>query len=86
MWAMVISVGPPLLGAELMRRTDLTWSLIFSSLIFHFILVLCRASFDISFISKVTEREWKKRVFNFDSLPHAMLTLFSSLTGEGWPT
>ncbi|CAB3996445.1 voltage-dependent N-type calcium channel subunit alpha-1B-like isoform X1 [Paramuricea clavata] len=35
---------------------------------------------------KVTKREWKKRVFNFDSLPHAMLTLFSSLTGEGWPT
>ncbi|KAK3748061.1 hypothetical protein QZH41_004204 [Actinostola sp. cb2023] len=34
---------------------------------------------------QVVKREWKKWDFTFDSVPYAMLTLFSSSTGEGWP-
>ena len=34
---------------------------------------------------QVKDREWKKHKFNFDNVPHAMLALFSSSTGEGWP-
>ncbi|KAK3737051.1 hypothetical protein QZH41_016673, partial [Actinostola sp. cb2023] len=35
---------------------------------------------------KVISREWKTRVFNFDNVFNAMLTLYTSSTGEGWPT
>jgi len=31
-------------------------------------------------------RVWKKHYFNFDNVPEALVTLFTSSTGEGWPT
>ncbi|XP_078367100.1 voltage-dependent L-type calcium channel subunit alpha-1D-like isoform X2 [Oculina patagonica] len=34
---------------------------------------------------EVLPRLWQKHKFNFDNVPHAMLALFSSSTGEGWP-
>ncbi|PFX33508.1 Voltage-dependent calcium channel type A subunit alpha-1 [Stylophora pistillata] len=34
---------------------------------------------------KVTQRNWTKHKFHFDNVPNAMLALFSSSTGEGWP-
>eukprot|EP00111_Clytia_hemisphaerica_P002564 TCONS_00007303-protein len=30
-------------------------------------------------------REWKNQVFNFDNVKNALVTLFTSSTGEGWP-
>eukprot|EP00794_Sanderia_malayensis_P016877 gene16877-18582_t len=34
---------------------------------------------------KIVPRIWKNYDFNFDKVSNAMLTLFSSATGEGWP-
>ncbi|XP_058941350.2 voltage-dependent calcium channel type A subunit alpha-1 isoform X1 [Pocillopora verrucosa] len=34
---------------------------------------------------EVSPREWMKHKFHFDNVPNAMLALFSSSTGEGWP-
>ncbi|XP_065654096.1 voltage-dependent L-type calcium channel subunit alpha-1D isoform X2 [Hydra vulgaris] len=34
----------------------------------------------------LTRREWKNAEFNFDSIPIAILTLFSCGTGEAWPS
>ena len=34
---------------------------------------------------KEEERLWKRWDFNFDTVGWAMLTLFTSSTGEGWP-
>jgi voltage-dependent calcium channel L type alpha-1D len=33
----------------------------------------------------VKERLWKLRSFHFNNVFHAMLTLYTSATGEGWP-
>ncbi|CAB4001908.1 voltage-dependent N-type calcium channel subunit alpha-1B-like isoform X1, partial [Paramuricea clavata] len=35
---------------------------------------------------KVKERLWKLRDFHFNNVFHAMLTLYTSATGEGWPS
>lgn len=32
------------------------------------------------------ERVWEPYDFTYDSVPKAMLTLFTVQTGEGWPT
>ena len=32
------------------------------------------------------KREWKPYDFTYDSVPQAILTLFTVQTGEGWPT
>ncbi|XP_064650227.1 voltage-dependent calcium channel type A subunit alpha-1-like isoform X7 [Lineus longissimus] len=33
----------------------------------------------------VQDRVWKKHDFNYDNVAHALLTLFTVTTGEGWP-
>ena len=32
------------------------------------------------------DRVWKKQPWNFDAIGNAMVTLFTSATGEGWPS
>jgi hypothetical protein len=32
------------------------------------------------------KRKWEPYDFTYDSVPQAMLTLFTVQTGEGWPT
>jgi hypothetical protein len=34
---------------------------------------------------QIVRREWKKWDFHYDNVLHAMLTLFTVQTGEGWP-
>jgi hypothetical protein len=33
----------------------------------------------------VQDRVWGRRDFHYDNIVHAMLTLFTVTTGEGWP-
>ena len=43
--------------------------------------------FDIFYVKhfQVKERDWKRWEFNFDTIGNAVVTLFTSSTGEGWP-
>lgn len=36
-------------------------------------------------VPAVEERKWDNNQFNFDNVPHGMLTLFTVSTFEGWP-
>lgn len=36
-------------------------------------------------LPKVYKREWLRWDFHYDDVPHAILTLFTVQTGEGWP-
>lgn len=37
-------------------------------------------------VPEIGAREWNRNLFNYDSVPSAMLTLFTVSTFEGWPT
>ena len=59
-------------------------------LLFLFMKVIVRGSFFDFGSGKhkpiCKKREWEAYDFTYDSVPQAILTLFTVQTGEGWPT